>query len=628
MNKRLCMAQYIGYLLLILLLGTGTGAANAAAPNGYLIVAGPPSTVNGPNYGLASVQGYPGAVPGGSSVTITNTKSGDAVTATAGSDGGFIAKIRALNGDPLSIHYTGSDSITILTFSPAIIGVIPTIGGSVNDMAIVDLYGYVADSVGLRIVDLSAPNNPQVVGTVPTATKPAGVAVSGEYAYVATAYSNNALSIIDISDKSNPHVVSSLLPASGGTCIGLSASGSTALAYLGGYFAGKGNGLYVVDVSDPLAPSALGFISLGSSPQALVLADHYVYLAMGATGVQIVDVVNPNEPTSVASFSGAGNASRLAFLQTSSGNTLAIPTNAGLSLVNVSTPSFPTLIATALPTTAVTDVVTMGNGQVAVAAGYPSNGLFVLDVSTPTNPGTIGSVRTDGVGARMCAGAGLALMSTATNNAALNVIDIRQFSWLGSIPMVSNTSAIAVSGSVAIVGANSYSNPMPNVGIAYFTSNVNPKKPIGTGTVSQGGVLLGAALSESGQWALLGGSGGSQLQVIDVASRTIIGRVTLPFPSNVMAAKVRGNLAYVAGGDGGLFIVDLGTDGRAPRIIGTVDTSGGAVQVELAGNYAYIADSIKGLQVVDVSNPQAPALVGGPISTPGAAQSVRVQGQY
>ena len=59
MSKRRRVTEVIGSFLVLLFLLTEAGMAGAAAPNGYLIIAGPPSTVSGPNYGLASVQGFP-----------------------------------------------------------------------------------------------------------------------------------------------------------------------------------------------------------------------------------------------------------------------------------------------------------------------------------------------------------------------------------------------------------------------------------------------------------------------------------------------------------------------------------------------------------------------------------------
>ena len=613
------------------------GGSTGSVPDAKYIFAGPPDAT-----GYSLVQGFAGAVPAYSRVTITNTATSVSVSTTAGSDGSFKAPIQASIGQKLTIRFstgtastsgltgssTTSESISVLTFSPMVAGVMPTIGGAVNDMVIVGAYGYVADSVGLRIVDLSTPSNPHVVSTLTTGTKASGVAVVGQYAYLVTAYNSTALCVVDISDKANPRVVASQFTSSGGSSIAVKSSGGTTLAFIGGYFAGKGNGLQVVDISNPLAPSALGFAKLNSSPQALVVTDRYAYLAMGSAGVQVIDISNPNFPALGAVFTGAGNASRLAFLQTSSGAMLAIPTSTGLKLVNVSNPSIPQLVGSALPTTMVYDAVVTNSGQLAIATGYPSNGMSLLDVSLPTSPRLLSTLRTDGVGSRICPGGSLTLFATSSSGAALNVVDSQSLTRLGGISIVSTAIAIAVSGSTAIVGTNTQNQVSGNRSTFFWTNNLNPKKPAITGSLSQSGVFNCLAFSETGQWALVGSNNGSELQVIDVATQTSIGRVTLPWGSYIGDIRVRGNLAYIAAGITGLVIVDLGLNGHAPGIIGTVDTSGVARGVEVAGQYAYVADDSKGLQVVNITNPQAPSLLGAPIPTSSPAQDVRVQGQY
>jgi hypothetical protein len=602
----------------------------AAPPDAKLILAGPPDAT-----GKSLVQGFAGAVPGSSRVMITNTVSSVTVSTTAGSDGSFQAAVPAAVGQTLSLRYTlgseTSESMALLTFAPAITGVMPALGGTINDLALVGSYGYVADTVGLKIVNLANTSNPQVVGTLMTTTKAAGVAVNGQYAYVAAAFNNHALYVVDVSNKTNPRTVSSLFPASGGSCVAVSVSGGKTLVLIGGYFAGKGTGLQVVDATDPLAPVALSFVKLSSTPQALVVAERYAYAAIGALGVQTLDLANPSAPFVLTSFSSVGNASRLAFLQTSAGNTLAIPGSAGLRLVNVNNAAAPLLIATALPGTTTYDAVAAGGGMMAVAAGWPSYGLVIVDVSVPTSSLVVGSWRTDGAGSRMCLGAGLALMSTVNTSAGLNVVDLQlpqQPALLSAIPLTSTTVAIALSGSSALTAANNYNSSLANRHTLIWTDQRNPRQPEVTGTLTQSGVVSAAAWAESGPWALVGGSNGTELQVIEAASQTVIGRVRLPFGAIANTIRARGHLAYIAGGVAGLLIVDLGLDGRAPIIVGSVDTPGLARGVEVAGEYAYVADDMKGVQVVDIANPLAPKLVGAGIPTAGAAQSVRVEGQY
>ncbi|MCP4345483.1 MAG: DUF1416 domain-containing protein [Desulfobacterales bacterium] len=92
-------------------------------------------------------------------------------------------------------------------------------------------------------------------------------------------------------------------------------------------------------------------------------------------------------------------------------------------------------------------------------------------------------------------------------------------------------------------------------------------------------------------------------------------------PQNV---TVIGDTAYVADGDGGLQVIDVGNPAR-PVKIGGADTPGYASDVAVRGNTAYVADGEGGLQVIDVSNPATPVKTG-IAGTPSYARSVAVVG--
>lgn len=87
---------------------------------------------------------------------------------------------------------------------------------------------------------------------------------------------------------------------------------------------------------------------------------------------------------------------------------------------------------------------------------------------------------------------------------------------------------------------------------------------------------------------------------------------------------VSGDYAYIAGGGGGLYIVDI-SNPNSPWIVSSADTPGYAYDVRVTGNTAFVADGSAGLQIIDVTDPEAPANIGS-IDTPGDAQDVVVSG--
>lgn len=597
------------------------------APQARLILAGPPDL-----NGAVIVQGFAGAVPSGSQVNIVNAVFNISASTAANPDGSFRASILATAGTSLSISYrkdgTDSSAVTILTFSPTLTGLLPVIGGTVNDLAIAGLMGYVADAAGLKILDFRKQGTTAIIGTFFSTTPATGIALYNQYVFMTSAFSGTALRVIDARDSANPRQIASLFPASGGSCLALSDDYSGQVAAVGGYFAGKGNGVQLVDISNPAAPVALGFVTLGSSPQAIKVMNHFAYVAMGAAGIQVVDFSNTSAPVIAASISEKGNASRLAFVSSLFGTLLAVPANEGLNLFTLNNPLAPRYFLTALPGLPAYDVAPTSYGLVAVATGGQSAGVQLLSLRSPFAPRLIGAYPTDGTGSRLGAGAGLMVLASTGNNPALTLFDtVAPFppSPIYAIPQASTVAALAVQNSSMLVAANIRNFGVPNRNQLLWANYSTPQRPTLNAVAGDLGTLSAAAFSTDGRWALVGASDGAELQVLDTATRQLIGRLAMPFGARINAIKVRGSRAYLAGGGGGLFIVELGVDGRLPQFLGGADTPGGALGLDIAGNFAYVADNLTGLQVVDIINPTAPRVIAA-IATPGAAQDVHAQG--
>ena len=72
-----------------------------------------------------------------------------------------------------------------VNLSPSLLGTYDTSGFAIG-VAVSGNYAYVADDVsGLHILDISTPSSPSLLGTYDTSGNSGGVAVSGNYAYVA-----------------------------------------------------------------------------------------------------------------------------------------------------------------------------------------------------------------------------------------------------------------------------------------------------------------------------------------------------------------------------------------------------------------------------------------------------------
>ena len=59
----------------------------------------------------------------------------------------------------------------------------------------------------------------------------------------------------------------------------------------------RDNGLVIVDVSNPAAPTLKGSYDTAGSSAGVAVAGNYAYVADGDNGLVIVDVSNPAAPT-------------------------------------------------------------------------------------------------------------------------------------------------------------------------------------------------------------------------------------------------------------------------------------------------------------------------------------------
>ena len=116
-----------------------------------------------------------------------------------------------------------------------------------------------------------------------------------------------------------------------------------------------------------------------------------------------------------------------------------------------------------------------------------------------------------------------------------------------------------------------------------------------------------SAVAVSGDYAAMGE--GPRLQLVDISNpysgTPLLGSVFLG--GIVEDVYIVGTVAYVAAGDAGFFVVDIG-DPANPAILGSWESPGAARSVAVSGDYAYLAE--EGLRVIDVSEPSTPNPVG------------------
>jgi len=175
----------------------------------------------------------------------------------------------------------------------------PSQYGHAMDVETAGFYTYLVEYFdgGLSIIDCTNPANPGVTASVKTAGHENGLAVAGQYAFVAAG--DKGLAIIDISDPEDP------MPPVYRDTTGDSQDVAVVGTYA--YVADGGGGLAVIDVSDPVNPGAPVYIDTTGYARGITAYGSYVYIADRENGLAIIDVSDPENPGAPAYYSTGGD---------------------------------------------------------------------------------------------------------------------------------------------------------------------------------------------------------------------------------------------------------------------------------------------------------------------------------
>ena len=276
----------------------------------------------------------------------------------------------------------------------------------------------------LTIIDVFDPTTPTFLGSIqgagaePWLGNAHGVFVKDDLAYVA-APADNALTIIDVSNPTNPTFVGSIRGAGappGGNWL-QSARHVYVVGNLAYVTAMLDDALTIIDVSDPTNPTFVGSIQGAGAPpggnwlgQALHLEviGNYAYIAAyNDNAFTIIDVSNPAAPTFVGSIQGAGvpPGGNWLFLPMSVhivGNLAYIPAHNdnALTIISIANPAIPAFVGSIQGAGAPPGGNWLGGaceahvrGNLAYVTADSDNALTVINVANPAAPVFLGTIR-------------------------------------------------------------------------------------------------------------------------------------------------------------------------------------------------------------------------------------------
>ena len=158
------------------------------------------------------------------------------------------------------------------------------------------------------------------------------VEVEGEFAYVASG--NAGLQVVSLgAARTNPTVIGAL--DTSGTSVDLRFH-SNALVMADG-----SAGIQLIDINDPGAPQLISTADTDGFAQDIAIQNDLVLVADGSAGLQIIDISDVNQPQAVGQVNGIGTAKGVDVNNT----TAVVGTSNGVYIIDISSPEFPVVLS-------------------------------------------------------------------------------------------------------------------------------------------------------------------------------------------------------------------------------------------------------------------------------------------
>ncbi|UCC80298.1 MAG: hypothetical protein JSW64_02755 [Candidatus Zixiibacteriota bacterium] len=294
--------------------------------------------------------------------------------------------------------------------SPVLVGLFDTEGSSVVFVAGNRLYTIYN---GISILDITDRSNPTLLSTYAQAGTVTDLYEKDNYLYAADTY---GLMVFDVSNPSNPvycGLENAILH-----CNGLDIEGE--LAFTGPQWYNASHGLAVIDISNPLEPTKTGEYESYPEVEFLYVSDTHAYVVHRDIGLSIVDITDPSSPI-VESFLAMNGEAQGVY---GYGDYVYVADGyAGLEIVDVQEPENPIIVGNYHPgTRSYFSEVFIADSLAYVANTISPRRMTILDLSDPINPAVLGEYYVPGRPFLICVEGNYAYLSM--ESVGLHIIDV------------------------------------------------------------------------------------------------------------------------------------------------------------------------------------------------------------
>ena len=397
-----------------------------------------------------------------------------------------------------------------------------------------------ADEEGVKILDVSTPTAPVETGEIARIYNDVVfVRVSGDRLYVIE--SSSSMIIYDVSTPQSPVKLGEYR----GSFRGVDVNGSN--AYLWG-----SSGLTLLDISTPATPTLSSSYDYDGFTQKTKVVNNHAYIADNEHGVKIIDVSDSSLPESIGLYGYFGRTRDML----KDGNTVYIGRERGLKILDISSPSNPSVSAVKLLDEDVGRIAKKGDHLFLFVQTAGDSRLKVCNVSTPASPALIADVDIDHY---------FPNVAEITGNYLYAVFYDRMIVYDISVP----------------------------------------GSPVATSSLDHGGYVFCLAGNNA---YLIENEMVKRLDISSQSSPTMQNSFPLPHGFSPRLLAVNGNYLYVRG-MGSFLVYDISSPG-SPVLHKAFAGSDSSVEFIIEGNYAYNRNGSGTVRVLDISNPGTPRLAG------------------
>ncbi len=402
------------------------------------------------------------------------------------------------------------------------------------------------------------------------------VAVQGDYAYVGI---NRSIVVVDVSDPRRPTPVgqTSFWPDNLHWFVedvsAISVDGDHAcVVYNLGSYSGRTHSMVIVDVSRPAAPKVITSYDISGWPPpsghalGVTASGQYAYL-YHSTGLDVVDVSKPMEPTRVGRWNSHGSPSYGSIVRgpfvAIAGNYAYVAGRGGLRVLDISDPTDPKEVGSC-PSVHCESVALFG--KLAFVMGGPD----IIDISDPKSPKVIDTYRR---------------RRRPTRRATMGAFAAGNYVFLYG----------------SDYGGWGYPERRPgHLPVVDISDPSAPKEVSATRPSLLDDAVTG--VSVAGNYAYMGV--GPRLVVVDISDPehlSVMGSAEV-LPCKLTDVAVAGDHAFLASGRGRLRVLDI-SDAGSPKEVSSFRTPAAIATVTVAGNYAFAGEQDV-LHVLDASDPK------------------------